>query len=320
MQVNKTAIFGFLLSIPILITCLIIFPGGYGFLAFVSTMFAVYLLFSIVGEFKALIGRLSKRGLNISQTSEGKVLIKGKIEGVSEPQRTWITDEPSTMRKIVFSHYKRRVNTSGKNGKRVETTHLEDLYRTDFSHQAIRINDGTGDCWILLHNSDGLYHSKSLVKKVEDAEEMLKKKPIDGFPMEKLEEVFKKVHITEEWVPVGQSLSVYGNIQKIKVGERPKGFDKGLDMLSRLGMAPVGEMYKGIWEQIDEYTRQKGKSEYRLISAQNFTEGLNKNSRLTVSSRGLGKLNWRSVWRILLMLAITAIFGVILYYLFLEFV
>ncbi len=315
MEVNKTAIAGFFLSIVALLTFLISLPTGYALGSFVLFIFVLVSAFSIISEGKEVFHRLTRGVANLSQATEGRIEIKGQVSNIADSVVTWIAKEKAWIKRIHFS-YTITKNYSAKDGETRTISETIDLYRTGFEHDKLLVNDGTGECWVLLQNSDYNIHQISKVYKAGELAQLLEDTPIQDFPTEELEKI-KRVSVTEEWIPVDQPVHIYGYLQKVKLGDRPKHHQQGIDLLKNTGLGSLAGFTEDNWLSIDHHTSEKGLSEYFLMADKDLNKGVASNHRLTVSTLGRKKLNLKSFGRLLLMMAILIAGSLGIYYIFL---
>lgn len=97
--------------------------------------------------------------------------------------------------------------SSGDKARKLPFHEYRDLPRV------LKITDGSGECWVSLHNAQ--FHLKRKYKKVKkhQLKELLKEHPIPNFPMEELEDR-ETFWVEELYIPASTPINFYGLLTK----------------------------------------------------------------------------------------------------------
>lgn len=264
----------------------------------------VYLLAisEIIQEFKRISKRKVTNKSTIAAARAGFVELVAKL--VDQTHDGWLVDERLDYHELIF--FKVVYSQSSEDKTRKLPFHE---YRS--SPRVWKITDGSGECWVSLHNAQ--FHLKSKYKKLKKPQllELLKDKPLPDFPMDKLEDR-ETFWVEEKYIPAGTPVNFYGHLSKainsapselVSIQQNTK-HDHRMEQQYRM----TEEDWKDITNSTDQHEIKLLSSDY---SPETFIESL------IISLKGDNSLKWKSYLSIfmgiLMLVVLLAFYGLYLW-------
>ena len=275
-----------------LIVLLLIVPPFFLVPTGVAVGFAIvcvmYLLVisEIIQEFKRIDKRKVTNKSTIAAARAGFVELVAKLD--NESHSGWLIDElvdfhQLTFFKVVYSQ------SSEDKTKKLPFHEYRSILRV------LKVTDGSGECWVSLHNAQ--FHLKRKYKKVKKPAllELLKKRPLSDFPMEKLEDR-ETFWVEELYIPAGTPVNFYGQLSRASTSDPSAFISLQQNTKHDHRMEQQYRMSEDDWQEI---TSSTDKHEVKLLSS-DYSPGTFIES-LIISLKGDSSLKLKSYLTIFMM-------------------
>lgn len=203
-QGKKQSNIGCFIYLTIVITGFIYLPWpiALGFTFFMGI--AIVLVYAITNEIRKIRRRNRTNKTLIRSASKGYTELVAKIHSENERLQTWLKNIEADYAWISFQKYvgSKSSNTKGR---------WVPFFDKETESKALRVSDGSGECWLGLHMVD--FRIKSEIERFKPVEllKKIKSNPIEGFPFEELNKK-EEIRVIENWIPKGRFLYLYGHI------------------------------------------------------------------------------------------------------------
>ncbi|HCX22727.1 MAG: hypothetical protein CMB80_16700 [Flammeovirgaceae bacterium] len=201
---NQSNAIGCLLFLVLIVPPFFILPIG----AAIGFAGLCTIISFLIAEINRQIGNLRKRRETnkslISNANEGFVELIAKVIDESK-SLTWIKEVPVAYHELAI--YQWKPGTSNSKG------HWTGLYQKRSHEKYFSISDGSGECFVSLHQTT--FHIKSDSKRMNSRQllQMLTKKGLEDFPAHDLIEG-RKIKVEEHYIPSSTDIYFYGILHK----------------------------------------------------------------------------------------------------------
>ncbi len=256
----------------------------------------------------------TRRTVISAAPSFGYINLKAKIKPSIPNIKTYLTHEPADYRWLSIQYMDTQEKREADGTIRYESDWIS-FYDEETNLKTLEISDGTGSCLVGLHHAHYYINYKKKELTPVELLAFVKKEGLQNMPLERIKKD-QKFQVVERWIKKDQSITIYGTMNKLSLGDPPSDLIKAAGKALKYG--PDDDTRKrdrqrildeNDWKKLIDQAKEAGENRLNIVTSDytNTAENelvlnakdnkvLNQNSYLAMAAYLIGAAIVSLVW------------------------